>query len=52
MTDIQKEVERGSRVVNIRLVMDDTDGYSEQYHCGTVLVLLWKFAKERDIVYD
>ena len=50
--DIQKEVDNGAEVAKVKLVMDDTDGYCEQYRCGTTLFLLWKLAKEQDIVYD
>ena len=38
--------------VNLDIVLDDTDGCSEQYRCGSALFLLWKFAKENGIVYD
>jgi hypothetical protein len=45
-------VDAGATVVNIEDILDDTDGCSEQYRCGSALFFLWKFAKERDKVYD
>ena len=50
--DLQKEEDAGATVVNIEMILDDTDGCSEQYRCGSALFMLWKFAKENNIVYD
>ena len=33
-------------------ILDDSDGYAEQYKCATVLYMLHKLAREEDIIYD
>jgi hypothetical protein len=50
--DIQKEEDAGATVVKVEIILDDTDGCSGQYRCGSALFLLWKFSKERNVVYD
>ena len=50
--DLKKQEEAGATVIKFDIILDDTDGCSEQYRCGTALFLLWKFAKENDTVYD
>ena len=52
MEDLHKEEEAGATVVNVQIILDDTDGCSEQYRCGSALFLLWKYAIEKDILYD
>ena len=36
----------------LKELLDNTDGCAEQYKCGTGLFMLWKLAKERNIVFD
>ena len=38
--------------VKLEELLDNTDGCAETYRCGTALFMLWKIAKEREIVYD
>ena len=38
--------------LSLKELLDNTDGCAEQYKCGTALFMLWKLAKERNIVFD
>ena len=38
--------------IPLKELLDNTDGCAEQYKCGTALFMLWKLAKERNIVFD
>ena len=38
--------------VEIKELYDVTDGCAESYRCGSALFMIWKLAKERDIIFD
>ena len=42
----------GIEDVKLEEILDSTDGCAESYRCGTALYMLWKLARERDIVFD
>ena len=52
MEDLNKQEVAGKTVTSVRVILDDTDGCSGQYRCGSALFLLWKFAFEHNIDYD
>ena len=49
--DLEKELASGIEIHFIEEILDDSDGCFEQYLCGTALYMLWKFAREMDIIY-
>ena len=52
IADLQVQEKAGATVVDVKIILDDTDGCSEQYRCGSALFMLWKFAWENEIDYD
>ena len=38
--------------IPLKELFGNTDGCAEQYKCGTALFMLWKLAKELNIVFD
>ena len=52
MEDLHKEDKAGATVGNVQIILDETDGCSEQYRCGSALFLLWKYAIKKYITHD
>ena len=53
MEKAQEEgAEIGTVMTDIEELLDETDGCAESYRCGTALFMLWKLARERNIIFD
>ena len=50
--DMETAKAAGAKIIMIEAILDNSDGCAVQYRCGTSLFMLWKFAKENNIVYD
>ena len=46
------EIMRMDNLKTLTEILEDTDGCSVQYRCGTALYLLHKLAHENNIIYD
>ena len=50
--NLRKELEAITDIVHTKEIIDDSDGCSEQYQCGTALYILQKFVKEKYTIHD
>ena len=49
--DMAKERDEGATIVQIDTVLENSDGCSVQYRCGTSLFMNWKLSIERKLIY-